>query len=57
MALQPDKKLKSFISRRDFIKISGAGLVSSVFGRPTIKKNELSVHVFSKHLQSGSTNW
>ena len=56
MALQPDKKLKSFISRRDFMKISGAGLVSSAFVRPTIKKNELSVHVFSKHLQSFNYN-
>lgn len=56
MTLQPDKKIKSFISRRDFIKVSGAGLVSSAFAKPTLKKDEFSVHVFSKHLQSFNYN-
>lgn len=56
MTLQPAKKLTSFISRRDFIKVSGAGLVSSAFLRPTFKMDDLSVHVFSKHLQSFNYN-
>ena len=56
MTLQPAKKLTSFISRRDFIKVSGAGLVSSAFVRPTFKMDDLSVHVFSKHLQSFNYN-
>ena len=56
MTLQPAKKLTSFISRRDFIKVSGAGLVSSAFLRPTFKMDDLSVYVFSKHLQSFNYN-
>ena len=56
MTLQPAKKLTSFSSRRDFIKVSGAGLVSSAFAKPTLKKDEFSIHVFSKHLQSFNYN-
>ena len=56
MALQSHKKSKSFFSRRDFMKISGASLVSSAFIKPSFKKKDLSINIFSKHLQAFNYN-
>ena len=49
MAIQSHKKSKTFFSRRDFMKISGAGFVSSAFIKPSFKKEDLSINIFSKH--------
>ena len=56
MAIQSHKKSKTFFSRRDFMKISGAGFVSSAFIKPSFKKEDLSINIFSKHLQAFNYN-